>query len=166
MMHRQKPMAPLTSPIMLLVFVVLCLAAGRLGAAFTEPALEGWYRGLAKPAWTPPDIVFPVAWSLLFLAMGIAAWLVWKAADRGEARLPLTLFFGQLAINVMWSFSFFGQRSPFLGLVCWAALFIAVVITTVAFSRVSRPAGWLLLPYLIWLGYAGALNFAIWRLNA
>jgi tryptophan-rich sensory protein len=112
MMHRQKPMAPLTSPIMLLVFVVLCLAAGRLGAAFTEPALEGWYRGLAKPAWTPPDIVFPVAWSLLFLAMGIAAWLVWKAADRGEARLPLTLFFGQLAINVMWSFSFFGQRSP------------------------------------------------------
>jgi len=165
-MHRQRPMAPLTSPIMLLVFVVVCLAAGRLGAALTEPALETWYRGLAKPGWTPPDVVFPVAWSLLFLAMGIAAWLVWKAAERGEARLPLTLFFGQLAINVAWSFSFFGQRNPFLGLVCWAALFVAVVLTTIAFSRVSRPAGWLFLPYLLWLGFAGALNFAIWRLNA
>jgi tryptophan-rich sensory protein len=109
-------MAPLTSPIMLLVFVVVCLAAGRLGAALTEPALETWYRGLA--------------------------------------------------INVAWSFSFFGQRNPFLGLVCWAALFVAVVLTTIAFSRVSRPAGWLFLPYLLWLGYAGALNFAIWRLNS
>ena len=165
-MHRQKPMAPLTSPIMLLVFVTICLATGRLGAAITEPALEGWYRGLAKPAWTPPDVVFPVAWSLLFLAMGIAAWLVWKAAERGQARLPLTLFFGQLAINVLWSFSFFGQRNPFLGLVCLGALAAAVVLTTIAFSRVSRAAGWLFLPYLLWLGYAGALNFAIWRLNA
>jgi tryptophan-rich sensory protein len=159
-------MAPLTSPLMLLVFVVVCLAVGRLGAAITEPALDGWYRGLAKPAWTPPDVVFPVAWSLLFLAMGIAAWLVWKNAERGELRLPLTLFFGQLAINALWSFSFFGQRAPLLGLVVLAALFLAVVLTTVAFSRVSRAAGWLFLPYLLWLGYAGALNFAIWRMNA
>ncbi len=165
-MHRPKPMAPLTSPIMLLVFVVVCLAAGRLGAAITEPALESWYRGLAKPTWTPPDIVFPVAWSLLFLAMGIAAWLVWKSAERGELRLPLTLFFGQLVINVLWSFSFFGQRNPFLGMVTLAALFLAVILTTVAFSRISRVAGWLFLPYLLWLGYAGALNFAIWRMNA
>jgi len=151
---------------MLLVFVVVCLAAGRLGAAITEPALESWYRGLAKPAWTPPDIVFPVAWSLLFLAMGIAAWLVWKNAERGELRLPLTLFFGQLAINVLWSFSFFGQRSPFFGMITLVALVFAVVLTTIAFSRVSRAAGWLFLPYLLWLGYAGALNFAIWRMNA
>ncbi|MEQ8355113.1 MAG: TspO/MBR family protein [Kiloniellaceae bacterium] len=159
-------MAPLTSPIMLLVFVVVCLAVGRLGAAITAPALETWYRGLAKPAWTPPDVVFPVAWSLLYLAMGIAAWLVWKSAERGELKLPMTLFFGQLAINVLWSFSFFGQRNPLLGLVSLAALFLAAALTTIAFSRISRPAGWLLLPYLLWLGYAAALNFAIWRMNA
>jgi tryptophan-rich sensory protein len=159
-------MAPLTSPIMLLVFVIICLAAGRLGAAITEPALASWYASLRKPDWTPPDIVFPVAWSLIFLAIGIAAWLVWKSAERGEARLPLTLFFGQLAINVLWSFSFFGQRNPFLGLVCLAALVVAVALTTIAFSRVSRAAGWLFLPYLLWLGYAGALNLAIWRMNA
>ena len=150
---------------MLLVFVIICLAVGRLGAAITEPALDGWYRGLAKPDWTPPDVVFPVAWSLLFLAMGIAAWLVWKTAERGEAHLPLTLFFGQLIINVLWSFSFFGQRDPLLGLVCLGALFAAVVLTTLAFSRVSQAASWLFLPYLLWLGYAGALNFAIWQMN-
>ncbi len=151
---------------MLLVFVVICLAAGRLGAALTEPALEGWYRGLAKPDWTPPDVVFPVAWSILYVTMGIAAWLVWKTAERGELKLPLTLFFGQLVINVLWSFSFFGQRSPFLGLICLGALVLAVILTTVAFTRVSRAAGWLFLPYLLWLGYAGALNFAIWKMNA
>ncbi|WP_340115718.1 TspO/MBR family protein [Pelagibius sp. 7325] len=151
---------------MLLVFVTICLAAGRLGAAITEPALDTWYRGLAKPDWTPPDLVFPVAWSLIFLAIGIAAWLVWKTAERGEARLPLTLFFGQLIINVLWSFSFFGQRDPFLGLVCLGALVIAVVLTTLAFLRVSQIAGWLFLPYLLWLGYAAALNFAIWQMNS
>ncbi|WP_193367404.1 TspO/MBR family protein [Pelagibius marinus] len=151
---------------MLLVFVVICLAAGRLGAALTEPALEGWYRGLAKPFWTPPDVVFPVAWSILYVTMGIAAWLVWKTAERGELRLPMTLFFGQLVINVLWSFSFFGQRSPFLGLICLGALVLAVILTTIAFTRVSRAAGWLFLPYLLWLGYAGALNFAIWKMNA
>jgi translocator protein len=150
---------------MLLVFVIISLAAGRLGAAITEPALATWYDTLRKPGWTPPDIVFPVAWSLIFVTIGIAAWLVWRTAERGEARLPLTLFFAQLVINVLWSFCFFGQRSPLLGLVCLGALAVAVVLTTLAFYRVSRPAGWLFLPYLLWLGYAGALNFAIWQMN-
>ena len=150
---------------MLLVFVIISLAAGRLGAAITEPALAGWYDTLRKPGWTPPDIVFPVAWSLIFVTIGIAAWLVWRTAERGEARLPLTLFFAQLVINVLWSFCFFGQRSPLLGLVCLGALAVAVALTTLAFYRVSRPAGSLFLPYLLWLGYAGALNFAIWRMN-
>ena len=151
---------------MLLVFVIISLAAGRLGAALTEPALAGWYDTLRKPGWTPPDIVFPVAWSLIFVTIGIAAWLVWRTAERGDARLPLTLFFAQLVINVLWSFSFFGQRNPLLGLVCLGALAVAVALTTLAFYRVSRPAGWLFLPYLLWLGYAAALNFAIWQLNA
>src|SRR3546814_13919577 len=87
-------------------------------------------------------------------------------AERGEARLPLTLFFGQLVINVLWSFSFFGQRNPFLGLICLGALGLAVVLTTLAFQRVSTPAGWLFLPYLLWLGYAGAPNVPIRRLHA
>src|SRR3546814_7059593 len=121
-------------------------AGGRLGAAITEPALETWYAGLHKPDWTPPNIVFPVAWSLIFVAIGIAAWVVWRSAERGQARLPLTLFFGHLLINVLWVFSFFGQRNPFLGLICLGALVVAVSLTTLAFSRVSRLAAWLFLP--------------------
>ena len=151
---------------MLLVFVVLCLATGRLSAFITEPALVSWYPSLVKPAWTPPDMVFPVVWSLIYLAMGIAAWLVWKTAARGQARGPLSLFFLQLGLNVLWSFGFFGLRSPFLGLVDIVLLIGVVVTTTLTFSRISTIAGWLFLPYILWLGYAAALNFAIWRLNA
>src|SRR3546814_8332386 len=86
-MHRPRSMAPLTSPIMLLVFVIISLAAGRLGAAIAKPALETWYAGLRKPDWTPPNIVFPVAWSLIFLAIGIAAWLVWKRSEEHTSEL-------------------------------------------------------------------------------
>src|SRR3546814_2240590 len=91
-MHRSRSMAPLTSPIMLLVFVIISLAAGRLGAAIPEPALETWYAGLRKPDWTPPIIVFPVAWSLIFVAIGIAAWVVWRSAEIGRAHVctPVT----------------------------------------------------------------------------
>lgn len=151
---------------MLLVFVILCLLAGRLGAMITAPALVDWYPSLVKPTWTAPDVVFPVAWSLIYLAMGIAAWLVWKEAERGQARGPLSLFFLQLGLNVLWSFGFFGLRSPFLGLVDIVLLIGVVVATTLSFSRISQIAGWLFLPYILWLGYATALNFAIWRLNA
>ena len=151
---------------MLLVFVILCLLAGRLGALFTATSLEDWYPSLIKPAWTPPDVVFPVAWSLIFLAIGIAAWLVWRDAERGQLRGPLSLFFMQLGLNVLWSFAFFGLQSPLGGLFAIAALILAVLATTRAFSKVSSAAGWLFLPYILWLGYAAALNLAVWRLNS
>src|SRR3546814_11741981 len=111
-MHRPRSMAPLTSPIMLLVFVIISLAAGRLGAAIAKPALETWYAGLRKPAWTPPNIFFPVAWSLIFLAIGISAGLVWNSAEPGEARLPPTLFSGPPVFPVVGSFSSFGHSNP------------------------------------------------------
>ena len=151
---------------MLLVFVILCLLAGRLGAMITAPALETWYPALIKPDWTPPNVVFPVAWSLIFLAIGIAAWLVWKHAERGELGLPLGLFFLQLGLNVAWSYAFFGLQDPLLGLFVLAALIGAVVATTLSFAKILRAAGWLFLPYILWLGYAAALNLAIWQLNS
>lgn len=151
---------------MLLVFVISCLIAGRLGAMITEPALADWYPGLVKPTWTPPNVVFPIAWSLIYLAIGIAAWLVWRQAERGELGVPLALFFFQLVCNVLWSVAFFGMRDPLLGLFAMAALIGAVVATTLSFAKISRAAGWLFLPYILWLSYATALNVAIWRLNA
>ncbi len=165
-MYRERRFAPLTSPIMLLVFVILCLLVGRISAYITEPALQSWYPSLLKPAWTVPDAVFPFAWSLIFVLIGIAAWLVWKQSERGQARGPLTLFFLQLGLTVLWSFGFFGLRSPFLGLVDLVLLIIVVVTTTLSFYRISQIAGWLFLPYILWLGYAAALNFAIWQLNS
>src|SRR3546814_17904871 len=106
-MHRPRSMAPLTSPIMLLVFVIISLAAGRLGAAIAKPALETWYAGLRKPDWTPPNIVFPVAWSLLILAIGIAAWLAWKSADSGGASLRPTPSLGTRVLPARCVLAFF-----------------------------------------------------------
>ena len=150
---------------MLLVFVIICLLAGRLGAYITEPSLAEWYPSLVKPAWTPPNLAFPIAWTLIYLAIGIAAWLVWKEAGRGARRLPLSLFFLQLGLNVLWSAAFFGLRDPLMGLLVIAGLIGAVVATTLSFAKISRLAGWLFLPYILWLGYATALNAAIWQLN-
>ena len=156
-------------------WLLLCLGAGAWGALVTTPEIEGWYRTLAKPAWTPPDAVFGPVWTTLYVLMGVAAWLVWKVGSvPNETRegpvqratwLPLGLFVLQLALNVGWSWIFFGQHRlgwAFAELVVLAAV---VVVTAVAFYRVNRWAGWLLVPYLLWLAYAGALNFVIFRLN-
>lgn len=131
----------------------------------TRPALETWYGGLAKPAWTPPDWVFGPVWTLLYAMMAVAAWLVWRRAGWDGARAALVLYFVQLGLNFLWSPLFFGLRSPGLGLVDIAALVCVLAATVIAFLRVDRLAGWLMAPYLAWVGYAAALNAAIWIAN-
>ena len=116
---------------MLLVFVIICLLAGRLGAVLTATSLTDWYPSLVKPAWTPPDVVFPVVWSLIFLAMGIAAWLVWREAERGQLLRPFGLFFLQLFLNVLWSFAFFGMKSPLIG--------VLVIAAPVSYTHLTLP---------------------------
>lgn len=143
-------------------WVVLSLLPGAFGSQF--PPGE-WYAALAKPAWTPPSWVFGPVWTLLYVLMGVAAWLVWDR-HRNAARGALTLFVLQLIVNAAWSWLFFGLRSPavaFAGIVLLWALILATVI---AFRRLRPPAAALLLPYLAWVTFAAALNFAIWRLNA
>lgn len=155
----------------LVASVALCLAVGWIGAQVTGPALVDWYPTLAKPAWTPPDIAFPIAWTALYLLMGVAVWLVWLRLaplhrPAAEVRGPLLLFALQLALNSLWSVLFFGLRNPGLALGEILLLLAAIVATIVAFRRVSPLAAGLLLPYLLWVGFAAALNFAIWRMNA
>lgn len=159
---------------MLIGWVAFCLAAGWVGAAVTAPALVDWYPALLKPAWTPPDAAFPIVWTVLYLMMGVAAWLVWhRLTDAGESRygqglarwLPLFIFLLQLGFNVLWSMLFFGLRDPALGAVDILLLLAAIVATVIAFRPISSLAAALLLPYLIWVGYAAALNLAIWRMN-
>ena len=156
-------------------WVALCLAVGWIGAQVTRPALVAWYPALAKPAWTPPAIAFPIVWTALYVLMGVAAWLVWqRIAEAGAAAsgkgvalrwLPLILFVLQLALNSLWSTLFFGLRSPGLALAEILLLLVAIVATMIAFRAVSALAAGLLLPYLLWAGYATALNFAIWRMT-
>jgi tryptophan-rich sensory protein len=154
-----------TRSVGLIVFLVLCLGAGGLGAIATTPEIEGWYTTIAKPTWNPPDSVFGPVWTALFVLMAIAAWLVWKPEGFQAAALPLSLFAVQLLLNVAWSWIFFGLHQPGWAFVEILALWLAILATTVLFFRRSKTAGWLLVPYLAWVSFAGALNFAIWQMN-
>lgn len=158
-------MAPTTRGVGLVVFVVLCLAAGAAGGIVTGPEIGGWYRTLEKPAWQPPGWVFGPVWTTLYLMMAVAAWLIWKPVGLSAARFPLVLFFVQLVLNVGWSWIFFGMHRPAGALVELVALWLTIAVTTWAFFRRSSIAGWLMVPYLAWVSFAGVLNFEIWRLN-
>lgn len=149
----------------LLAFVALCLAVGWIGGQVTAPAILDWYPTLAKPGWTPPNAAFPIVWTLLYVVMAIAAWLVWRQPGETPRRPALIAFFVQLALNFLWSMLFFGLRNPLLGLIDIILLLAAIIATILLFRRVSGPAALLLLPYLAWVGYATALNLAIVRLN-
>ena len=150
----------------LLVWLVICLAAETAGAFLTGPGIRsGWYASLAKPSWTPPSWVFGPVWTLLYAAMGVAAWMVWQREEGLRRHGRLWLFGAQLAANVIWSALFFTFHDPGAAMADLVVLWILVVSTAVAFWRIHRPAGLLLVPYLAWLTYAATLNFSIWRLN-
>ena len=151
--------------LMLVLFAGGCLVLGNLSALTMGDSQQSWYPGLTRWPLTPPDWVFPVAWSLLYPAMGIAAWLVWRRRHLAIVGPALTLFAVQLALNLAWTPAFFGLRSVALGFVVIVAVLIAVAVTTVAFWRVSRPAGLLFVPYLAWVAFATVVAYQTWQLN-
>lgn len=145
---------------------VACLAAWMIGGALTRPNLD-WYATLAKPGFTPPNLAFPIAWSILYTLMAISAWMVWRApGDPADKKLALTWFGIQLVVGVLWSLGFFWMQNVALGLGVVLLLLVVIVITIVFFDRVSRVAALLLIPYVLWVSFATALNFAIWLLNS
>lgn len=146
-------------------FLVLCFGAATVGSMLTSTSVRDWYPQLVKPSWNPPTSVFAPVWTLLYLAMALAAWLVWRKRETGGAWAALGLFALQLALNVAWSGLFFGLRSPGLGVVDIVLLWFAILATLVAFWRINTVAGVLFLPYLAWVSYAAALNMVIWRMN-
>ena len=152
----------------LAVFIVLCFAAAGIGGYWTAPATApgGWYYQIEKPSWTPPSWLFGPVWTALYIAMGVAAWLVWRRGGWETQRQPLTFWLVQLVLNTLWSGLFFGLRSPALGAIEIVLLWIAILLTILAFRRVSRASAWLMAPYLLWVTFAAALTFAVWRLNA
>jgi tryptophan-rich sensory protein len=149
----------------LLVLLIVCFAVAGVGGLTTTPNIANWYAGLSKPSWTPPDWVFGPIWSILYLSMAVAAWLVWRQDGWVGAAVPMVLFAVQLALNVAWSWLFFELHSPGAAFVNILLLLTAIAATMVAFWRRSMMAGILFVPYLVGVSFAGALNFAIWRLN-
>jgi translocator protein len=144
-------------------FIVVCLAVGMAAGFATQQSIDDWYVTLIKPSWNPPNWLFAPVWTVLYVMMAVAAWLVWKQPQ--DTKGALILFFSQLALNFAWSFLFFGARSAWLGLIGVAFLLTAVAITTIVFWRITRPAGLLFVPYLAWTAFAAFLNLTIWRLN-
>ena len=150
----------------LIGFIAACFASAGLGAAATSTSVGGWYQTLTKPSWNPPAWLFGPVWSALYLMMAVAAWLVWRDHGWKAARSALMWFGIQLALNVLWSFLFFGRQRPGLAFAEIVALWISIVATCLAFQGKSVTAAWLLIPYLAWTSFAGFLNFTIWRMNS
>ena len=146
----------------LVVSVIICLGVGLIAGRFQPGA---WYQSLAKPSWTPPGWVFPIVWTLLYIMMGVAAWLIWKQKGFAAASGPLSIFILQLVLNGLWTVFFFGMKMPGLALVDIGLLWGAILITVVLFWSRQPAAGILMLPYFLWVSFASVLNFTIWKLN-
>ncbi len=150
----------------LAISIAISELAGIIGSVFTMPSVTNWYVGIAKPAFNPPAWVFGPVWTTLFALMGIAAFLVWrKGLKRRDVKIALSIFIGQLVLNTLWSIIFFGLHSPGGALVEMVFLWLAIAATIIAFARISKPAAWLLLPYILWVSFAAYLNYSIWILN-
>ena len=143
------------------VIVIACASFRVLRRSYPQPAVDGWYAGVPKPSWTPPAWVFGPVWTALYAMMAVAASLVWLSRDRDDVCCPLTAFGVQLVLNLTWSVCFFGLRSALLGFLDVCLLWVMVAVTTAEFFLVSRTAGWLMVPYWLWVTFAAALNAAI-----
>lgn len=148
----------------LIVFLSLCFGAGAIGSIFTVSSVNNWYLTLEKPALTPPAAVFAPVWSVLYVMMAVAAWLVWLTG-KPERRRALLVFFAQLVFNTLWSIIFFGFRAPGLAVVELTILWAFIIGAIMEFWKVRPAAAILLFPYFLWVTFAGLLNYGIWKLN-
>jgi translocator protein len=149
----------------LVVILLTTFSAAGFGMIFTTPGIEGHYHEIAKPSWTPPDWVFPLVWTALYAMMAVAAWTVWRCKGWRGAWGAMTLYIIQLALNGAWPLLFFGLWWMGAAFAVAVAMELAILATMIAFARHSRPAAGLMVPYLLWVGYACALNYATWKMN-
>jgi len=146
--------------------IALCQVAGLIGSLFTTPSIPTWYASLQKPSFAPPNWLFGPVWITLYTLMGISLYLVWNKGLKNKLVKKGLLIFGiQLALNALWSFLFFGLRSPLYGFIEIIVLWIAIGFTILKFYRISKNATFLLLPYITWVTIAAVLNYYIWILN-
>jgi tryptophan-rich sensory protein len=150
----------------LIIAVLIVEFAGVIGSFFTMPSISGWYSTLAKPVLNPPNWIFAPVWTTLYALMGVAAFLIWRHGLRQRRiKVALTIFSVQLVLNILWSIIFFGFQDPFLAFIEVIILWLAIVWTIFVFYKISRLAACLLMPYILWVSFAGYLTYSIWVLN-
>lgn len=150
----------------ILVSVLVCELAGVIGSVFTTPSIPGWYAGLAKPPFNPPNWVFAPVWTILYALMGLSAYLVYeKGPRRSEVRKALAVFAGQLLLNALWSIVFFGAHMILGAAVVIILLWGMILASIWLFSKISRTAAYLLIPYILWVSFATILNISLYVLN-
>jgi tryptophan-rich sensory protein len=150
----------------IVVAIVVCELAGLIGSLFTTPSIPGWYAGLIKPSFNPPNWIFGPVWTTLYAMMGLAAWIVYdKGLKRPEVRKALAVFGAQLVLNTIWSIVFFGAHQLVGAVIVIVLLWAMILWTILAFRKISKAAAWLLVPYILWVSFASVLNVAICALN-
>ena len=149
------------------IAVIVCLTVGYSSSTVTKSGVETWYPTIIKPVFNPPNWVFMPVWTLLFVLMGIAAGLIWDKIkeQNAEVKKALGFFLIQLALNAIWSYLFFGLKNPMLALIEIALLWLMIYETYLKFIKINKTAGYLLIPYMAWVGFAAILNASIWWLN-
>jgi benzodiazapine receptor len=153
-------------PLAFFVSVAITLAIGIVASLFTRPEIAGWYATLNKPSFTPPNWLFPVAWTILYILIATAAYMVWKLRDGSSTyKTAVIIYIVQLALNFSWSIAFFGMHQPMAALVVIIALLVTIILCISWFNKFSTIAACLLVPYLLWTGYATLLNIGICVLN-
>jgi tryptophan-rich sensory protein len=156
----------MNNTIRLVISIAIPLVIGLAGGFFTAPQIPVWYAQLHKPSWNPPGWIFGPVWTLLYILMGIALFLIWKSDSTGSLRKTAILLFEmQLLLNFCWSFIFFHQHQIGWALAEIALLWVVILCTMFAFGRISSTAAWLMLPYICWVSFAAILNASIWGLN-
>ena len=159
-------------PTRLVIAIVIAEFAGVIGSVFTSPSIPSWFASLAKPSFSPPNWIFAPVWTALFALMGISFYLIWDllskstdASKKRNIRKAISIYFVQLALNVIWSIIFFGLHDPGAAFIEIVMLWFAIIVTIAIFYKISKTASYLLLPYLAWVSFAAYLNYAIWQLN-
>ncbi len=150
----------------LVISILIPLLVGAISGLFTASGVKGWYVSAVKPAFNPPNWIFGPVWTILYIMMGIALYLVWKvAADKQLKKTAIILFAVQLALNFCWSFIFFKMQEPGWAFAEILLLWLMILLTIIWFGKISSTAAWLLVPYICWVSFASVLNFSIWQLN-
>ncbi len=149
----------------LLGFLLLTFVAAFIGSSFTTPNIASWYSTLAKPSFAPPNWLFAPVWTILYILMAIAAFLIYQKREHFQAKSALIFYFVQLILNSLWSIIFFGMHNPQLAFFEIIVLWIFILVTLIKFYKIHRTAGLLFIPYLLWVSFASFLNLFIWLLN-